>query len=416
MMIRTLGLLAPVAVAAALWLWRRPERREAAGAFLSFAWTLPSLISINALALRAGWWSFDADGGLVLGTPGDLVIGWALLWGPAAALLRRPLWTTAIVALALDIALMPSCAPVVLLGPAWLVGEIVALAIVFVPAQLLAAWTRDDRHLAGRASLQAGVLIATAMFVFPAGIAEWTGWAGFDPIAAQIALLVGIPGLSAAHEFVVRGGGTPFPFDPPVRLVRSGPYRYVANPMQLSCSLAFVPWSVAAGVPALSLLAIASAAFSVSFAAWHEETEMPDRFAGWRAYRRAVRAWFPRWRPHDAAPARLYVAATCVPCRAVAEWFFARGPVALEIVPAEAHPSRDLCRITYDPLDGTAEEDGVAAVARALEHVNLAWALVGFAARLPLIRPVLQLLLDASGGGPRRIPRNPRIGLLYPRA
>ena len=50
-------------------------------------------------------------------------------------------------------------------------------------------------------------------------------------------------GLSALQEFALRGKGTPFPLDPPLKLVTTGPYAYVSNPMQtaqilLYCSLA----------------------------------------------------------------------------------------------------------------------------------------------------------------------------------
>lgn len=74
-------------------------------------------------------------------------------------------------------------------------------------------------------------------------------------------------------------------------------------------------------------------------------------------------------------------------------------------MPTELHPTRDLDRITYDPGDGTADEDGVAALARSLEHINIGLALLGWVVRLPLVRPVLQLIVDASGGAPRTVRR-----------
>jgi hypothetical protein len=74
------------------------------------------------------------------------------------------------------------------------------------------------------------------------------------------------------------------------------------------------------------------------------------------------------------------------------------------IRPAERHPSRALTRIAYEPVDGTRTSTGVEAIARALEHVHLGWASVGGLLRLPAVRPIAQLLVDASGGGPRPIP------------
>ncbi len=77
----------------------------------------------------------------------------------------------------------------------------------------------------------------------------------------------------------------------------------------------------------------------------------------------------------------------------------------MTFVAAEKHPTRDLWRITYDPGDGTPDEEGVAAIGRALEHINFAWAFAGMAMRLPLVSYVLQAIVDASGGGPQRIRR-----------
>jgi len=64
-----------------------------------------------------------------------------------------------------------------------------------------------------------------------------------------------------------------------------------------------------------------------------------------------------------------------------------------------------LTRMTYDPDDGSADSVGIAALGRALEHVNLAWALVGMFVRLPGVCWLLQVVLDASGGGPKPVMR-----------
>ncbi len=60
-------------------------------------------------------------------------------------------------------------------------------------------------------------------------------------------------------------------------------------------------------------------------------------------------------------------------------------------------------RITYEPADGGRPSDGVGAVARALEHVHLGWAMIGFLLRVPIVSAVAQLLADASGAEPRKI-------------
>jgi hypothetical protein len=88
-------------------------------------------------------------------------------------------------------------------------------------------------------------------------------------------------------------------------------------------------------------------------------------------------------------------------CRGLGAWIARRNPIGLDIAAAELHPSRLLNRITYE-CQGY-EDEGVAALARAFEHINLGWALAGCAMRLPVVRGFLQLVVDAAGGGPRPI-------------
>src|SRR5207237_5973923 len=129
----------------------------------------------------------------------------------------------------------------------WLVGEVLALLLVLLPAQLFARWTNDDAHLAGRAVmhvLSSGMLI---LFVVPESIfavLHRGGWSGLQRLPRgvlsmelQALGLLGVMGVSAVQEFAVRGRGTTIPLDAPKQLVTTGVYAYVANSMQLSCTL-----------------------------------------------------------------------------------------------------------------------------------------------------------------------------------
>jgi hypothetical protein len=146
-----------------------------------------------------------------------------------------------------------------------------------------------------------------------------------------------------------------------------------------------------------------SAVFSAGFAVWQEDGDLERRYGSrWRAYRGGVSSWIPRWRPRHSEPALLYFATTCEPCSRLGRWLDVRAPLALELVPAEDAPL-PLERLTYVSADGTTE-DGIRALARALEHISLPWAFLGFAARLPVVRGFLQLVVDAVGGGSREIP------------
>jgi hypothetical protein len=75
----------------------------------------------------------------------------------------------------------------------------------------------------------------------------------------------------------------------------------------------------------------------------------------------------------------------------------------MEIVPAETLPPGSIRRMRYDPGDGAGTVEGVRALGRALEHINLAWAVAGIALRLPLVWQFVQLVMDVSGLGPRDV-------------
>jgi hypothetical protein len=121
-----------------------------------------------------------------------------------------------------------------------------------------------------------------------------------------------------------------------------------------------------------------------------------------------VRPWWPRWRPYtpDGRPELLYVAATCPACSQIGAWLAARKPAGLRLVPAEtlegAATGTGVRRLTYVAADGHSEQ-GLAAFARALEHVHLGWALLAWVLRLPGVGRFAQLVADAVGAGPREL-------------
>lgn len=415
-LVRAGALYVPLAVTVALWLWRKPDRTTRAAALLAGAWNLSALLVLHVAALRLGWWRFDAQGGLFLGLPVDLYLGWALLWGPAAVLAFPALPMVGVLAIgaALDFVLMPAARPVVALGHTWLIGDLAGLLVALLPAQLLARWTRRQERLAARATLQV-ILFAGLLFgVLPALVLQLTG-GNLDPVFTRPRWLVGlfvqlivaaaIPGLSAVQEFCERGSGTPLPYDPPRRLVTSGVYAYIANPMQASTVLVVSALGLALGNGWIAGGGVLALAYGAGLASWHEEAETAARFGKpWTIYRSHVRPWWPRWRPKSATFARLYVAQGCDPCSEVGAWLRRRRPVGLDILAAEDHPLCDLTRMTYEATDGATAE-GPAAFARALEHVHLGWAFIGWTARLPLVRPFLQAVLDGVGAGPRTVLR-----------
>jgi hypothetical protein len=218
--------------------------------------------------------------------------------------------------------------------------------------------------------------------------------------------MLAVPGLSAVAEFAQRGFGTPIPYDPPKRLVTAGIYRYCANPMQISCMVVMLLWAALLRSPWLVVAAVVAALYSAGIAHWDEERDLTDRFGDpWRSYRKFVPNWRLRWTPyHHGADATLYIARTCGPCSEIRRWIEQRHPIGLSLIDAESLPAGSINRLRYDPADGTEAVEGVVAFCRALEHLNLGWAYCGMTVRLPIVHQAVQLLMDASGFGPRTIP------------
>jgi protein-S-isoprenylcysteine O-methyltransferase Ste14 len=413
LVVRSASVYIVVVVTIVAWAFRRPTKRVLAGALLGSVWNLPALLAVHVAASRFGWWRFDAEGALLIGMPVDLYLAWAWLWGAVPLLLfpiRTPIARVVAAAIAADVILMPLAFPVVRLGPTWLAGEAVACLTALVPGVLLARWTAADQRLVARATLQVLAFAGLLLFVVPAMAIEGSASTWHNPLTLprwaislllQVMALPAVVGLTAVQEFVTRGGGTPVPFDPPHKLVTTGVYAYIRNPMQLAAVALLIvlgavlanPWVAAAGAVAHI--------YSLGLAGWDEGEDLAQRFSNdWITYSRAVPRWFPRLRPwhSEGSAARLYVGANCDVCRGVGIWFARRHTTKLLIAPAESHPTRPLTRITYEAPDGSYSAEGVQALARALEHIHVGWAFVGWTLRLPAVNQFAQLLIDASGG------------------
>lgn len=421
---RNLCLLFPSSIALLLLVLKRPNKKMCIGAFLASFWVLASLVAFQPLVNYFDWWDFYVQRGTLFNIPVDLLVGWMLLWGVipvfTSLYLRLPIWF--ILMLVFDLVLMPLCFPVLKLNKNWVLGEFLALFLCFIPAQLFARWTIEQRYLQARAFLQVICFSILFLFVIPLAIFEQAGggwnilflrpkW--LNSLCLQLLAIPIVLGLSAVQEFVESGKGTPLPYDPPKNLVTSSLYAYVANPMQLSIVLIFFGYGLILSHFWLFFSGIVAFAYSAGLARWDENQELETRFGQeWLNYRKVVRQWLPNWRPWHASlndkntsPARLYYDESCGQCSGLAEWFKKRSPIGLILIPAQDHPNQDLNRLTYDPMNGNADQLGVCAFAKALEHINLGWALIGSFIRLPLIRQFLQLVSDLTDGEPRQVCR-----------
>ncbi len=125
----------------------------------------------------------------------------------------------------------------------------------------------------------------------------------FDGTASRwlgAALLgLGVPLLGdALVRFVRQGRGTPAPVAPPARLVATGPYRYVRNPMYLGVVAMILGQALLLGSRAVLVYGGCAALAFHLFVVLYEEPNLARRFgAEYTAYCRQVRRWLPRLTP-----------------------------------------------------------------------------------------------------------------------
>ncbi|HET7691685.1 MAG TPA: isoprenylcysteine carboxylmethyltransferase family protein [Gemmatimonadota bacterium] len=134
-------------------------------------------------------------------------------------------------------------------------------------------------------------------FGFP--LPEWAAPIGVALMALGLVIMA-----VCVATFVVRGRGTPAPFDPPRAFVASGPYRWVRNPMYIGMFTFLVGYALCAvSFPAL-LVAFAMLAAAHLVAVLYEEPSLARRFGEpYREYRRTTPRWIPRPPRRPARPA-----------------------------------------------------------------------------------------------------------------
>ena len=113
-------------------------------------------------------------------------------------------------------------------------------------------------------------------------------------------LLICLGLVPIVHSFIdfIRADGTPVPVASPPRLVVSGPYRYVRNPIYVGFVVILVGEVLLFGSPGLLEYTAVAWCIGAAGARFYEEPTLARKFgAEYQDYRRAVRAWIPRLRP-----------------------------------------------------------------------------------------------------------------------
>lgn len=392
--------LGPLAVTLFL-LRQTPEsERHILGAVFAFIYTAPLVFPAHIFAVHFGLWQYGGDALKVLGFPADIWIGGSLLWGPVLFLTfpRLNPWLPCLGVIALNWVLLPSLHPFVVIGPGWLIGVIVIFAFAHLPALYLARWTAHDIHLPRRAFLLAVSYGAFAFFTLPAIVMHAMGgsWTPLLDRALPFLALAAIGltacfvvGLTAVQMFAVHGGGTPIPLDPTKRLVRTGIYAYLRNPMQSCTALAWIIMGIALENIWVALSAVMAVCFVLGMVRWHHRQDLEIRFPeGWAEYCGNVPEWLPRRRPWVRREAEL-----CFnPGSPAQKWAAAR------IISAKATGLRvreTNLAAQYRSPDEAAAYTGWLAFVKALEHINFFFAVA--AAAILLVMLPLNSIRPASG-------------------
>ncbi len=115
----------------------------------------------------------------------------------------------------------------------------------------------------------------------------------------MVLILAGLPALiDSFARFVLDGLGTPAPVAPTRKLVVTGLYRYVRNPMYTALLAIIFGQALLFGDPRLAVLGALAWAASHIFVAGFEEPRLEREFgAQYAAYRANVPRWIPRWTP-----------------------------------------------------------------------------------------------------------------------
>jgi protein-S-isoprenylcysteine O-methyltransferase Ste14 len=105
-----------------------------------------------------------------------------------------------------------------------------------------------------------------------------------------------------AYYLVLRGDGTPFPLDPPKRLVVAGPYAYIQHPMVLGMLMMIFAEALWLHSPSIGLYALLLILLVNLYLTYIEEPGLEKRFGeDYRMYRNVVPRWLPFKRPPSEA-------------------------------------------------------------------------------------------------------------------
>ena len=313
--------------------WFKPKGREFPQAVMA-VWTQLSVGTLlDYVVVHQGFWSYRPMPFTLYGIPIDLHLEWGLVWGffltwlysklrrfwrgPRFLLLYLLAWTAFTVGFDAVVArqmLFLSRADV-----RWWLADAAFLLIVQgitlgvyhtglfpSPRPFWRRWA-----CCARSVLYVGSIGAVFYLLLPQVVLSLTHnerirplFALTHPLMLTLAAVSFALGAWAILAFADPGYGTPVPLDPPRRLVLTGPYAYVRNPMQIGGLLLALLLPLRYPTPYMLFYILDMALVSLVLFALFERDELAERFGEeFTPYRKVVRNWIPRLVPYRREPA-----------------------------------------------------------------------------------------------------------------
>ena len=151
-----------------------------------------------------------------------------------------------------------------------------------------------------RALVYAALFISFFLVFLPAQVLRWSGVpapSGVGPAQLTGMILVALGGglaIWCVVTFAVVGRGTAAPFDPPRKLVVSGPFRVVRNPIYVGALVALGGAALYYSSLALVGFAVLSAGILHALVIFYEEPTLKGTFgAEYEEYLKSVNRWLP---------------------------------------------------------------------------------------------------------------------------
>lgn len=371
--------------------------------FYAALWVSISLSIVNFYFVKRGFWHFEPINSSIIKMPLDLYFIWIVFWGilPIYFFKGKYILVISLFLLWIDIATMPLLEKfgVLKLSDNWLLGEILILLLVFVPSYLWGKFSYNNKKVNLRALFQVLVMVLIFTIAVPYIVISYTtndySFLKVRPTLFQLGFIIAFPSLIAVQDLVVKGEGTPFPYDKTKRLVQTGVYAYCRNPIQWSFTLLFIPLSIYYNSLLLLFGSIISVAYTIGISNQQEYEDMKSRFGSeWDNYKKNVPNWWFLWKPKSIPIGEIYFKRDCNQCEQIRRWFDNQNVSNLDIKYSDEYKSSSFLQVTYIDDNGM-KFKSVKAISYGLEHINLAFACLGWFMRFPVICQVLQAIIDS---------------------